>query len=956
MGFLDRFRPATGLESADAEARLQAVQRLPEADLALLAPLAKGDADPRVRRAASRRLRDPRLLAEVAAGDDDAAVREAASSTLLSLATVGQDEEIARAALEGLRETRALGAVARAASLESVARAALARLTDDRALAGVARHGEHAALRLEALERLQDAEEIATLAAKSADREVALAAVERLSDPQALQAVADRARVPAAARRARLLLKGHEEEDESTVAARAAADREAPLAIIAQAEALLQSEAYDEIPARLAVLQDTWIEEIPEVDDDLDERFREVILQARRRMVAFQEERAARERHERETEERLGSRRRLCEAVEGMRESDTAALAEARAAWETLPPLGEEEGAALETRFAAACALVLARRDEATRTAEAAAEKARRDQELKDAESTRRDNAARIERLVASGEKLAAAEKSALAKLEKLQREVKSLTQAMPPLPSQKEHDALVHRLKALLNDLGPKLQTLRETDRWQRWASAAVQEELSALMEDLARVAEEDGADGPAVSRAMRDLMERWRAAGPAPPDRSLSLWNRFRAARDRVRARGDVFDQQQAEEHGRNLLAKEALAARAEELSHTSDWAGTAEAIKGLQVEWKGIGPVSRGHEKAIWERFRKACDHFFTRRDQETAKRRDEWAKHLEAKNALVARAEALAASTDWKNAAAEIKKLQADWKTSGAVRRNQSEAVWNRFRAACDSFFERYKNRDAIERESHVQERAALCDEIEAFTAGAVAVADDAPADPAAVPAPTASAPPAEELVGRLRDALERWRRMRHLPAEQLAPLETRFFGAFDQILAAHPQAFSGTSLDAAANRRRMEEIVVRVEKLLPAGGDGADLSGLSPAARLAATWREALASNTMGARVGEDSRLKGAIEEVKRSQAAWQRLGYVPEPDRRALAERFDRACRRVLDKRPATPDPAMSFGGGRGSRPPARGAGRGPGRGSGPGRGAPPRRDQAPGRSSGAKS
>jgi hypothetical protein len=831
--------------------------------------------------------------------------------------------------------------VARAAAFENVARAALGRLTDDRALAGVARHGEHATLRLEALERLSDPDEIATVAGKSADNKVALAAVERLSDPQALQAIADRARLPAVARRARLLLKGHAEEDESSGEARAAADREAPLALIAQVEALALSEAWDEIPARLAALQDAWIEDIPEVDDDLDERFREVVLQTRRRVQGLQEERAARERHERETEERLGSRRRLCEAVEGMGEADADALAEARAAWLALAPLGEEEGAALETRFEAACARVVARRDEVTRAAENAAENARRDREMKEAEAARRENAARVERHLVAGEKLAASEKTPLAKLERLQREMKALAQAMPPLPSQKEHDALLHRLRALATDLGPKLQSLRETDRWQRWASAAVQEELSALMEDLARVAEEDGTDGPSVIRAMRDLMERWRAAGPAPADRSLSLWNRFRAARDRVRARCDVFDQQQAEEQARNLLAKEALAARAEELSGSPEWAATAEAIKGLQTDWKGIGPVSRGHEKAVWERFRKACDLFFTRRDQETAKRRDEWSKNLEAKTALVARAETLAASTDWKNAAAEIKKLQADWKTTGAVRRNQSEAIWNRFRAACDSFFERYKNRDAIERDAHAQERGTLCDEIEALVAGG--------ADPADAAAP---APPAGEMVGRLRDALERWRRMRHLPQEQLAPLETRFFGAFDRILASHPEAFSGTSLDAAANRRRMEEIVTRVEKLLPAGGDGPDLSSLSPAARLAATWREAMASNTMGARVAEDGRLKAAIEEVTRSQAAWQRLGYVPEAERRALSERFERACRRILDRRPANPQSFGAPGGGRGPRPnaPGRGGPRG-----GP-RGAPPRRDQAPGRSSGAKS
>jgi hypothetical protein len=98
---------------------------------------------------------------------------------------------------------------------------------------------------------------------------------------------------------------------------------------------------------------------------------------------------------------------------------------------------------------------------------------------------------------------------------------------------------------------------------------------------------------------------------------------------------------------------------------------------------------------------------------------------------------------------------------------------------------------------------------------------------------------------------------------------------------------------------------MEDLVARVEKLTPSG-DGPDHSSLSPAARLAATWREALATNTMGGRVAEDGRLKAAAEEAKRAQAAWQRLGYVPEPDRSALERRFESACRRILGRRGAS--------------------------------------------------
>ena len=74
-----------------------------------------------------------------------------------------------------------------------------------------------------------------------------------------------------------------------------------------------------------------------------------------------------------------------------------------------------------------------------------------------------------------------------------------------------------------------------------------------------------------------------------------------------------------------------------------------------------------------------------------------------------------------STDWEKAAAEIRQLQADWKTSGPVRRNKSEVVWQRFRTACDTFFDRYKRRDQIELEGKQADREALVAELEALAA-------------------------------------------------------------------------------------------------------------------------------------------------------------------------------------------------------------------------------------------
>jgi len=962
------------------------VDRLATADLELLEPLAKGDADARVRRAAVRRVRNAQILAEAARGDADPGVREAALAALVARALGARDDADGLPAVEGIDDPKHLTTIARSAALESIALAALGRLSDERGLAGVARQGEHAAVRQAALEGLKSAAELSHVALRGEHRDTSLLAVEKIDDPGLLETIASRARLKPVARRARARLRGSDADDAAAAeTARAGSDRAAQERLIAEVEGLGADGAWDEVPSRLERLRDAWIEELAAVDDDLDERFREQCHAARVRLLAWQEERVASERRERELEERLGPRRRLCEAVEGATADATeAVLAEARTAWAALPEAEGPEAEALEARFLAACAAIGEARVRRDTEEKAQSDRAEAAKQSEAALAKRKESLKVLERLATTSEALAKKDDAALAKLERALRDLKTGLQDIPPLPTPKDHETIVKRLKAVQAELLPKVQTLRDTDRWQRWANAAVQEELSARMEDLAAAVEAEGADLSAAGSGMRDLMERWRAAGPAPPDRSMSLWNRFKAARDRVREKADVYFQKQAEEAGGNLKAKEALCERAEALSASTDWMKTAEAIKGLQNEWKAVGPVSRGHEKAIWERFRKACDQFFRARDEDLSKRKGEWAKHLESKVALCERAEALADSTDWKTTADEIKKLQAEWKTTGPVRRNQSEAVWNRFRAACDRFFERYKNRDSVEREGVVAERLALCAEIEALAPPA-----EGPPAEAAVPgqetteaapasaevAPVAAAPPAspEEMVGRLRAGLERWRRMRGLPPEQMGPLNTRFFAAFDRALKAHPGAFQGTSLDAEANLKRMQDLVAKVEKLAPSAGSAPDTSGLTPGERLASMWREALATNTMGGRIADESRARAAAEEARRAQAAWQRLGYVPEPERRRLQQAFDRACRAIFsargadgptgpegrDRRPGGDRPRGGGRGGDGRGGDGRPRGKGPG-GGGPGGGnRPPGRPrdlQAGSRSSGAKS
>ena len=122
-------------------------------------------------------------------------------------------------------------------------------------------------------------------------------------------------------------------------------------------------------------------------------------------------------------------------------------------------------------------------------------------------------------------------------------------------------------------------------------------------------------------------------------PRAQGEALWQRFKAAHDEAWSRCEAHFAAQAEARGENLAKKVALCERAEALADSTNWIQTAEEIKKLQAEWKTIGAVSRGQEKAIWERFRGACDRFFTRRHADLAERKTVWAANLAKKEALV-----------------------------------------------------------------------------------------------------------------------------------------------------------------------------------------------------------------------------------------------------------------------------------------------------------------------------
>jgi len=845
--------------------------------------------DPKIRRVAVGEMEDPSLLGEIARTDPDERVREEAVRVLHGLALEGEPE-VALTALEGLEERKHLVSVARSAVHETVGRSALARLDDAKALGSVARQGRHVAICLEALGRISEPEELAALAQKSDQAEVALAALERVGSLQRddllagavlgelLTPVVQRARSKAAARRARAMLNPGKSESTEGQAPWASFDRRRPTALCEAMEALGRAEGSKHLAARISQTRQDWIGLLPDVDEDLVERFDRALRSAREQLAHNQAELEERRRREHEAAEfrarQIAPRQALCEEVESAPVAQAeAVLKDARFEWERLGPLDTDEGQALRQRFEAACATCERRHQGWQEEQTAARLRAEREAVRKERERRQETNRLRVAQLCDRLAGLIGAETPSLKRMTRGMRELEAALDDPGPLSSREERAALVKRLKEIHAALAPKLREVRESEEWKHWANAGLQEELCGRAEALSQLESAEEA-----ARRLLEIQEQWRKASQVSGERARTLWQRFKSARDGVRSRLEAHRAAQR-------AGKESLCAQAEALAESTEWIRTPRLLETLRVEWKKIGASGPAQDRALWERFRKACDRFFTRRKEDRKQRRREWARNREAQEALCAEAEALADSTDWQATAGALKKLQANWKAIGPSGRKESEALWQRFRGACSRFFERYRRRDILDRERQVAERVGLCRELEAL-----------------LPDPEGTAPAPDGLLETFRTVVKRWQEGGSIPGPQAAEIQARFDLALDRLIAAYPEKVRGSEWDVEENRRRMEELCSRVEKLLTQEMS-LDDSAASPASRLAAQWVEAMAANTIGGKVGDDARWRAAAEDVKKAQAAWHRIGYVPEEPRRALAGRFERACRRFFDLR-----------------------------------------------------
>jgi hypothetical protein len=928
----------------DVRVRRAAVNRIDA--VGYLARLARTEKDESLRRELADKL--VAIANAPAATDNEAAQALDGVSDQKSFAAIAKSsphDSVRSAAVAKIQDAKMLGSVARNAADPQIALGALARVTDPAELLAVALKTDHKEAGVLAVEKA------AETAADGTRREL-------------LDTIATRAKNKSVSKRARALIQEIDDTEAAVRAAKDEQQKQVAAAI-ARLEAIRLTPSASDASARLADAEHEWLELAGKADPEAIDRFNARLSEAREAIDTYAREEAERRAEAERVAGRRASFVAICERVESLR-GDTGApeeIDQARAEWEGLPGASTQElqDAELRGRFDEACRKALARHQQretldrvharlgelsldaerlsalpvaasepvaaaegeppvetparfdlhawkaivtewqsligqadgldpaiATRFADAEARvKAREDEVRAAAERIVKQQVLRVEQLLERIAKRAAAEDLTLREADRAVRDLRTAIDAPPPIGSREQH-ALVERLKEAMTVMSPRLHDLREMDEWKRFANAAVQEELIAKVEALRtkyhfETPDEQKPDEvEKAARELHDIQERWKQVAEAPRAQAQALWHRYRQAADPIQAKArDVFAQR-AEERDANLKLKMALVERAEALAESTDWIKTADELKKLQAEWQQIGPIPRQDTRTAWKRFRDACDKFFTRRNADLNERKETWSANLAKKDALCVRAEELAQSREWDKAAAEIRRLQAEWKTIGPVRRTKSEAIWQRFRSACDTFFERYKRRDDIELEAKQADREGLVAEVETLASS------EAPAEGTPVPA---------DMLEQVRSLRSRWNKTTPVVRQGADPLSARFVDALERLLGRYPDAFKGTELDVEASRQKMEKLCVRVEGFLSEAA--APSSG--PQA-LADMLREALASNTIGGRSGEENKWKGMAEDVRQAQASWSRLGPVPGEAGRQLNDRFHRACNRFFEQ------------------------------------------------------
>ncbi|MBW4764799.1 DUF349 domain-containing protein [Prevotella salivae] len=320
-------------------------------------------------------------------------------------------------------------------------------------------------------------------------------------------------------------------------------------------------------------------------------------------------------------------------------------------------------------------------------------------------------------------------------------------------------------------------------------------------LCEAAEKLAEEP--DVISAFHQLQELHQQFREVGPVAKELRDEVWTRFKAASTVINKRHQQhFDELRAKEED-NLVKKTALCEKVEDIvkdehKGANEWEKLTKEIIDIQAEWKKIGFAPQKMNVKIFERFRAACDDFFSKKAAFFKEMKQRYNENIAKKQSLIEKAEALMESTDWKVTTDKMIALQKEWKTIGAVPKKVGDELWSKFLEACNKFFEARNAANAgtrNEERTNLDKKKAIISQLKELVEGSV-----------------------DDLQEKVKGLVDEYAKIGHVPYKEKDKLYKQYHEVLDKLY---------DDLHVTTAKRRLDNFKNNLKNVVKRGEDALD---------------------------------------------------------------------------------------------------------------------------------
>lgn len=320
-----------------------------------------------------------------------------------------------------------------------------------------------------------------------------------------------------------------------------------------------------------------------------------------------------------------------------------------------------------------------------------------------------------------------------------------------------------------------------------------------------ICEAAEKLGDEEDVISafHQLQKLHQEFRETGPVAKELREEVWARFKAASTIINKRHQQhFEELRAKEED-NLTKKTALCEKIEEIAkgeikNAGEWEKKTKDIIAIQAEWKTIGFAPQKMNVKIFERFRAACDDFFSKKAEFFKNMKQQFAENADKKRALIEQAKALQDSTEWKSTSDKLIALQKEWKTIGMVPKKLGDKLWNEFLTACNHFFEARNNANAgtrNEERANLEKKRGIIEQLKAMAENAEG-----------------------NIHEKVRELIDEYNAIGHVPFKEKDKLYKEYHDILDRLY---------KELNISTARRRLDKFKNSLKNVAEKGADALD---------------------------------------------------------------------------------------------------------------------------------